>query len=199
LRRNFNMHCSSFRFWYDAELYRPIPQPKGERKRVLFYARPRTARRGYELGLLALALVAKEVPTAEFVLAGMTPSDTKLPFQASFPGVLSVQQLPALYSSATVALVLSHTNLSLLPVEVMACGCPVVSNAGPNVDWLLSNQNCLLADATPESIAENLVRLLKDTDLRDHYSQAGLRFTSSIDRKQEIAKIEHAFRKGLAQ
>ena len=199
LMKNFNMPCSSFRFWYDTQLYRPIPESQTDRKRILFYARPRTARRGFDLGLLALGLVAKEVPDTEFILPGMTPRDAELPFRATFPGVLAVQRLPALYSSVTASLVLSHTNLSLLPVELMACGCPVVSNRGPNVEWLLSDQNCLLADPTPECLAEKLIRLLKDDDLRNKYSQAGLRFAASIDRKQEIAKIERAFRIGLGQ
>ena len=199
LTKNFNMPCSSFRFWYDPQLYRPNPQPKIDRNRILFYARPRTARRGFELGLLALALVARELPDTEFILPGMTARDAKLPFQVTFPGVLPVKELPALYSSVTASLVLSHTNLSLLPVELMACGCPVVSNRGPNVAWLLSDQNCRLADPTPEHLAEELLKLLKDSDLRNRYALAGLQFASSIDRKREIDKIEQAFQIGLGK
>jgi len=199
LSKEFGMQCLPFHFWYDPELYHPIPSAPSLKKRILFYARPRTPRRGFELGLLTLALVAKQVPGVEFILAGMTAGELNLPFQATFPGVLPVQQLPALYSSVTAALVLSHTNLSLLPIELMACGCPVVSNNGPNVTWLLSDGNSRLADPVPERLAEEIVNLLENDNLRQHYVEAGLKFAGNSDRSTEIEKIERAFLTGLGK
>jgi O-antigen biosynthesis protein len=198
LSSEFGMKCLPFHFWFDPALYRPVPAAATLKKRVLFYARPRTARRGFELGLLTLALVAKRVPDVEFVLVGMTAGELNVPFQAIFPGVLPVQQLPALYSSVTAALVLSHTNLSLLPIELMACGCPVVSNRGPNVSWLLSEQNCRLADPVPERLADEIVSLLENDTMRNGYVTAGLQFAAASDRTREIEKIERAFLTGLA-
>lgn len=197
LEREFGMHCLPFHFWYDTTLYRPVPKAANPRKRVLFYARPRTPRRGFELGLLALARVAEQVKDVEFVLAGMTASDIKLPYLADFPGVLPVEKLPELYSSVTAALVLSHTNVSLLPIELMACGCPVVSNRGPNVAWQLSDENCRLADPIPERLADQLVLLLEDDRLRAACVEAGLLFARSANREFEIEKIEKAFLAGL--
>ena len=199
LSRDFGMTCLPFHFWYDTALYRPLPKAARRKKRVLFYARPRTARRGFELGLLALASVAEQVKDVEFVLAGMTASDIKLPFHADFPGVLPIQKLPELYSSVTAALVLSHTNVSLLPIELMACGCPVVSNRGPNVAWQLTDENCRMAEPTPASLADQLVLLLEDDGLRAAYAEAGLRFAQRADRKCEIEKIEKAFLAGLSR
>jgi glycosyltransferase involved in cell wall biosynthesis len=193
------MNCFPFHFWYDPSLYRPVPSVTTKRKRVLFYARPRTARRGFELGLLTLALVAKRVQDVEFVLAGMTAGELKVPFEATFPGVLEIQQLPALYSSVTAALVISHTNLSLLPIELMACGCPLVSNSGANVEWLLSKENCLLAEPNPQRLANELVKLLENESLRQEYSSAGLRFAQGTTLKNEVDKIESAFLMGLTQ
>ncbi len=64
LRRDFEMECSAFGFSYDRDAYadtgsRLLPMGK---KRVLFYARPETERRGFELGVLALSLVAQKMP-----------------------------------------------------------------------------------------------------------------------------------------
>jgi glycosyltransferase involved in cell wall biosynthesis len=197
LNKEFGMKCVPFHFWFDPALYRPVPDETSSKKRILFYARPRTARRGFELGVLALTLVAKRVPDAEFILAGMTAGELNLPFQATFPGVLPVQQLPALYSSMSAALVLSHTNLSLLPIELMACGCPIVSNKGPNVEWLLSESNSRLADPVPQLLADQMVSLLENDRLRKYYVEAGLRFAGTSDRKSEIGKIERALLVGL--
>jgi glycosyltransferase involved in cell wall biosynthesis len=194
LRRDFSMDCAAFGFSYDRHVYAvagPRLLPPGK-KRVLFYTRPQTERRGFELGILALSLVAKKLPGIEFVLVGFPRQSLDLPFPAIFPGILSVSQLGALYRSCDVALVLSHTNLSMLPLELMACGCAVVSNNGPNVEFLLSNQTVRLANPDPKCLAEALIELLESDKLRLQMIEAGLAFAESTDWTKEIRTIESA-------
>jgi glycosyltransferase involved in cell wall biosynthesis len=194
LRREFNMECSVFGFSYDRGPYartgsRLLPSGK---KRVLFYARPETERRGFELGILALSLVAEKMPHVEFALVGFPRGFLDLPFPAIFPGVLPLSELGALYRSCDVALVLSHTNLSLLPLELMACGCAVVSNDGPNTEWLLTDQTAQLAKPDPKSLAHAVVELLETDNLRLRKIEAGLAFAQSTDWTKEIRAIESA-------
>ena len=194
LRREFNMECSVFGFSYDRHAYastggRLLPFGK---KRVLFYARPETERRGFELGLLTLSLVAESMPDIEFVLAGFSRRSFDLPFPAIFPGVLPISELGALYRSCDVALVLSHTNLSLLPLELMACGCAVVSNKGPNTEWLLSDQTAQLARADPKSLAQAVIELLQNNRVRLQKIEAAIAFVESTDWTREIRAIESA-------
>lgn len=194
LRRDFNMECSPFGFSYDRDAYastgsRLLP---GGKKRVLFYARPETERRGFELGVLALSLVAKKMPDVEFALVGFPGQSSDLPFPAIFLGVLPISQLGALYRSCDVALVLSHTNLSMLPLELMACGCAVVSNEGPNIQWLLTDQTVQLAKPDPKSLAEAVIELLSTDKLRLKKIDAGLAFAQSTDWTKEIRTIESA-------
>ena len=199
LQRDFGMSCTPFGFSYDRETYSPegehyFPERK---RRVLFYARPRTERRGFELGVLALSLVARRLPETEFVLVGFPPRAIQLPFEAVLPGVLSPARLAALYRSCSLALVLSYTNLSLLPLELMACNCPVVSNTGPNVEWLLTDQNSQLAESNPEALAEAVVGLLQDESLRARKIAAGRTLAESTDWIPEIRTIEAALYRGL--
>jgi len=199
LRSEFNMECSPFGFSYDPGIYSPNGDGyfPDEKKRVLFYARPHTERRGFELGILALSLVAKKMPDTEFVLVGFPARSIQLPFSAVLPGVLSPAELAALYRSCRIALVLSHTNLSLLPLELMACGCAVVSNTGPNVEWLLTRETTQLADSTPEALADAVLALLTDEQLRDRKAAAGLAFAQRADDLSTIKTIESAFYRGL--
>jgi len=113
------------------------------------------------------------------------------------PGILSVNELAQLYRSCDVALVLSHTNLSLLPLELMACGCPVVSNRGPNVEWQLSDENAYLADPTPESISDAILDLLENDGLREKKRANALRLAEATDWIREIKAIEAGFYEGL--
>jgi glycosyltransferase involved in cell wall biosynthesis len=200
LQREFGMESSSFGFSYDREAYATTGDrrlPSGKR-RVLFYARPETERRGFELGVLALSLVAKRLPDIEFVLVGFAPQSINLPFPAIFPGVLALSELGALYRSCDVALVLSHTNLSLLPLELMACGCAIVSNEGPNTEWLLTSQRAQIAMANPQSLANAVIELLENNSLRREKVNAGLAFAETTDWTREIRTIESAILQRIA-
>ena len=198
LQSEFGMECSSFGFSYDREIYsQDGSRYSGGRKRVLFYARPQSERRGFELGILALTLIAREMPEVDFVLVGFSPGAIRLPFEAILPGVLSPSELATWYRSCDAALVLSFTNLSLLPMELMACGCPVVSNNGPNVEWLLTSETTQLAEPNPETLAAAVLDLLQHNGLRAQKSMAGLAFVQSTHWMTEISKIEAAFYRGL--
>lgn len=189
LQRDYGMMAAPFGFSYDKHLYFPHPRDNGAR-RVFFYARHVTPRRGFELGLLALNALHLSMPNIEFILAGWDTSEFKVPFPHLNAGVVSLDQLPGLYSQCDVALVLSFTNLSLLPLEVMACGCPVVSNRGPNTEWLLADgENALLCDPTPQGIADTLERLLTDETLRQQIIQSGLRFAQTTDWPAEGKRV----------
>lgn len=198
LKSEFGMDCTPFGFSYDREHYagdgeRMFPPGK---KRVVFYARPETERRGFELGILALAEVAKRLPEVEFVLVGFKGEALDLPFRAILPGVVPVSRLGALYRSCEAALVLSHTNLSMLPLELMACGCAVVSNSGANTEWLLNNSNARIAHPDPESIAAALMELLTDDAGRKRLTANARAFAESTDWNREIRIVESALLAG---
>jgi glycosyltransferase involved in cell wall biosynthesis len=199
LRREFQMPCTPFGFSYDHDIY-TLQGPRHfseDRRRVLFYARPRTERRGFELGILALSLVAEKRPDVDFILVGFPPKSINLPFRATMPGVLPPRDLAALYRSCSLALVLSYTNLSLLPLELMACGCAVVSNRGSNVEWLLTEQTSQLTDSNPEALAEGILALLDNDSERVNKITAGRKLAGATDWVSEIRTIEAAFYAGL--
>ncbi|MCK0511888.1 glycosyltransferase family 4 protein [Aromatoleum buckelii] len=197
LSREYGMKTFPFGFSYDKDLYSPKPRRPGPR-RVFFYARHVTPRRGFELGLLALSELHLRLPDVEMVFAGWDASEFDVPFPHLNAGVVALDELPELYSQCDVALVLSFTNLSLLPLEVMACGCPVVSNQGPNVEWLLKDeQNALLCAPTPAAIADALERILVDSTLRDRIVAGGLAFARQTDWPREgrrVAKVLNELR-----
>ena len=199
LHQEFAMSCSPFGFSYDREIYNRngVSRTSPGNERVVFYARPNTERRGFELGILALSIVAKKRPLTEFVLVGFPARGMHFPFRAVLPGIVSPRELAQLYHESDVALVLSHTNLSMLPLELMACGCPVVSNTGPNVEWLLSEDLIQLARPAPQSLANAILRLLEDRELHRRMVTAGLTFAQQTSWELEIKKIEDAFYRGL--
>jgi O-antigen biosynthesis protein len=195
LKQDFGMECRPFGFSYDRNLYAAGPESKVEsaRSRIFFYARPGTERRGLELGILALSLVAAALPLTQFVFAGMARQDWNLPFTPEYAGVLRLDQLSEMYGSCDAALVLSHTNLSLLPLELMASGCPVVSNNGPNVEWMLDESNSVLCDPEPHALANGLIELLNNQERRRQLRKAGLEFAQSTSWEIEAERLMQLF------
>ena len=189
LHREYGMRTQPFSFSFDKGIHQPGPRDTGPR-RVFFYARHVTPRRGFELGLLALRRVHERLPDVEFVFAGWDMSEFDVPFPHLNAGVVTQEGLAKVYTQCDAALVLSLTNLSLLPLELMACGCPVVSNNGANVEWLLKHgENALLSDPSPAALADNVVAVLEDAALRKKIVEGGFRSAAASDWEKEGARV----------
>ena len=124
LSTQFGMTTFPIGFSYDQHLYVPHHRRQPDIKRLFFYARPPTVRRGFELGLLTVARVVERLPDVKVIFAGWDVSSYEIPFEHLNAGSVALKDLPDLYSQCDVALILSFSNLSLLPLEVMACETP---------------------------------------------------------------------------
>ncbi|MGQ5711029.1 glycosyltransferase family 4 protein [Desulforudis sp. DRI-14] len=189
LEANYGMQCHSLGFSFDRNLYRQTPRRDPNIRRVFCYCRPPTPRRGLETALLALNLVGQRLPDVEFIFAGWDMGDYYFPHKHLNAGVLSLEELPVLYSQCDVGLVISFTNLSLLPLELMACGCVVVSNRGPNTEWLLNDSNSVLVESSPRAIADAIVRVLEDTRLRVELADRAKSFAYSTSWETECDRL----------
>jgi hypothetical protein len=78
------------------------------------------------------------------------------PFPARIHGVLSPNRLADLYNDCIAGVVLSFTNISLVPFEMLACGLIPVVNEEPYARSELTNPAVRWAQATPSAIASAL-------------------------------------------
>ena len=181
LATEYGMHTHPVGFGVEHDRYQPTPRREPHIKRVFFYARPPTPRRAFELGLLVLQAVSELQPGTEFVLAGWDTAAYHIPFPHLACGTVGLNELPDLYSQCDVALVLSLTNVSLLPLELMACGCAVVSNKGANVEWLLGEGVVALADSDPQSMAACISTLLANDGIRRLQTERARQYAASLN------------------
>jgi len=196
LKEKYNMPCESFGFSYDKHLYVAaddvnIPQNtwKKDRPRVFFYLRTNTPRRGAYLGLLALGELKKRFPEVEIIIAGENNKDLILPFEVTNLGLLQLSQLHDIYKSVDLALVLSFTNLSLLPLELMASNCTLLINEGPNNRWGLNEDICSFCDPTIESITDKMLELLKNHELRNRLRKNAVKYVVTTSWEKEAEKV----------
>lgn len=173
LADEFGMKTSAVGFSYDHSLYRQGIRNADCKKRIFFYARPPTQRRAFELGLLVLAEVARRLDNTEVVFAGWDVSGYVIPFRHVNAGLLAIEQLAEIYQQCDVALVISLSNVSLLPLELMACGTPVVSNDGPWVKWLLNENNSLLARPTVDALTNAICEVINNPELANRLRRGG--------------------------
>ena len=162
LRRDYGMTTHAFGFGADTSLYRRTAD--GPRDEVFFYARPVTTRRGFELGVMALEQLSRLRPGVRIHLAGWDVSDYDLPFEFVDHAAMRLEDLNALYNRCGVGLVLSLTNLSLLPLELLAAGVVPVVNDGENNRLVTDNPHIVYAPPTPAALARAMDEVLSRPD-----------------------------------
>jgi glycosyltransferase involved in cell wall biosynthesis len=141
------------------------------------------------LGLLALGELKKRFPEVEIIIAGENNKDLILPFEVTNLGLLQLSQLHDIYKSVDLALVLSFTNLSLLPLELMASNCTLLINEGPNNRWGLNEDICSFCDPTIESITDKMLELLKNHELRNRLRKNAVKYVVTTSWEKEAEKV----------
>lgn len=185
-----------FDFGVDHDIYRPLGIPR-RRDTVLFYCREVTPRRAVPLGVLALAELHRRRPDIRIVFFGYgTTPPTTFPFE--HVGVASQRQLAALYNEATVGLVLSMTNYSLVPQEMLACGLPCVDLAGFSAETVFGDDGAVeLAPPRADALADAIERLLHDEQLWQRRSEAGRAFVADKTWAHAARQVEQGLREAL--
>ncbi|MET3769607.1 hypothetical protein ABIB15_002311 [Marisediminicola sp. UYEF4] len=149
LQARFGLESIVAEFGCDTATYRVTNT--GERRGVVFYAKPGTARRGYELGVLALELLNRARPEIEIHTFGVEAR--RLPFAATIHSHVEPDKLNDLYNQCGAGLALSFTNISLIANELLAAGVvPVVNDwTGTRAD--LANAHVAWTRPNPRAIA----------------------------------------------
>jgi glycosyltransferase involved in cell wall biosynthesis/GT2 family glycosyltransferase len=189
---------TAFELGVDHTVYGADPNLPRRDDTVVFYGRGATPRRATELGWLALSELRRRRPNVRVVAYGDSAPDWNQPFPYEFLGVVAPHELAALYRRATAGLVLSMTNYSLIPQEMMACGLPLVDLRGGCSEAVFGEDGPVeLAAADPVAIADALELLLDDPAEWDRRSAAGLSWAAERTWDAAVDAVEHGLRESL--
>ncbi|MCL6606424.1 MAG: glycosyltransferase family 4 protein [Paenibacillus sp.] len=190
--KDYGNNADYFDLAYEPDIYKPQKEKEDGKRRVAFYARHVTPRRGFELGVEALRLVKSRYPNIEIIFYGWPSFHSNIPFEYVNKGILSHRQLAELYSISTVGLCISLTNYSLIPQEMMACKLPVVDVKGDNTLTIFGeeNKNIYLAEPTPHALANAILELLTDEDKRQAQIESAYEYVKQFDWEKSVRKIE---------
>lgn len=197
MREKYENQSSFFSLAYDKHIYHRVPEIQRRKKTVCFYGRFVTARRGFELGILALDIVQRKRPDVDIVIFGWDVSNQDIPFSYTHFGLKSPAELARLYNEATIGMVFSMTNVSLIPQEMMACGLPVIEYKGPNTERIFEDQGSIvLAEPDPYHVAEKICFLLDHPKEREQRSERGYRWVQQFHWENSARQVEKAFYSG---
>lgn len=188
LRSRYGANATHLDLAVDHSVYHPAGTVR-EEKLVAFYARAVTARRAVPLGLLALAELARRRPDVKIALFG-EDRPLSVPFDHANLGVLPSHELAALYSRATVGMVFSLTNPSLIGLEMMACGLPCVELASESTLATFNNGPLTLVEPDALELCAALERLLDDPDRRTAAGRGGIESMTSRTWSRAAEQLE---------
>jgi glycosyltransferase involved in cell wall biosynthesis len=195
MREEYGLPATHFELAVDAELYRPQPVQRRDDV-VLFYGRATTPRRAVPIALVALDELKRRRPEVELWFFGGGPPAVDFRFRNL--GTVSGSELARLYSTATVGLVLSMTNYSLIPQEMMACGLPCVELDAPSVVAAFGRDGPVeLAAPEPLAIVEALERLLDDPLLREQRARDGASLVAARTWDAAARQVEEGLQAAL--
>jgi glycosyltransferase involved in cell wall biosynthesis len=182
-----------------AKSYFPVPDKKFKSRksisskrirRVFFYLRPYDSRNGFTLGMAGLKEIKKRHPKIEIIAAGADVKFNDHGLKIKQLGKVPFDQLPELYASCDVGIYLlfsKHTGV--IPFELMASGCAVLTNRRYYKSCLKDMKNCIMFDPTPSSMADAF-DILCNEKIRRKIIIEGLKFINKMSTlEEEMNKI----------
>lgn len=190
----YGMRAHAFGFSYNQEVYYPRPRRDAARKQVLVYTRPYTARRAFELAMLACWQVKEQLPDVHLVFVGSNELAEKytLPFPYEDMGIATPEELADAYSQSDICVALSCSNVSLLPLEIMGCRSVVLTNDEDQVRWLQNGGNSLLTPMDPAAIAKAITDAYAHPEKLEQLRVQGYEYAKKTSWDREFQKVGEA-------
>lgn len=165
---------------------RPIESFDDGRPNILFVGRLEK-RKGFKHLLGAFARIRREVPQARLLVVGAFSKEDKEPFVrrirkerihgVRFIGYVPEEELPRYYRTCQVfcAPSMGFESFGIVLLEAMASGCPVVASdiAGYRSVLRDGEEGFLVPPGDEEALAQAILRLLKDRELRQRMGEKG--------------------------
>ncbi|WP_164901744.1 glycosyltransferase family protein [Neorhizobium lilium] len=199
MSEEFGRWSMSWPLAYDASVYNlgmgEIPRTSN---RIALYARYVTSRRAVELAFMALEILRGRNLDFEVDFFGWPLGKLSVPYPYRDLGILSASELADVYRQATIGVVFSATNHSLVNKEMMACGLPVVDLDLNTVRSIFPADSMAFAKPTPEGIADEIERLLTSPVERQTMAERALNYVQEFSWEKSARMIEAAIRQRVS-
>jgi glycosyltransferase involved in cell wall biosynthesis len=165
-----------------------------QRAIVISYGGRNSTWKGFREMAEAVSIARKELPTCDIEWrvygdALIGPGEITPYVQLGF---LSPPQLREAYRAADILLSASwYESFPLFPIEAMACGLPVITTQPGTEDYATDGVTAEIVESrSPRSVADGLIRLIKDRDHREKIAGAGNRKALEFTWERSVGRFE---------
>jgi glycosyltransferase involved in cell wall biosynthesis len=161
------------------------------------------AHKGHEYLLEAAALVRDELPDVRFMWVGLGPMEDGLRRRAERMGLNGTilftgfrEDAPRLMREFDLfALPSLHEGLPIALVEAMTLGVPVVATIAGGTPEVIEDghQGFLVPSRDPRSLADRILKMLRDDTLRGQMGEAARLRAAEFDIRKSVARMERAY------
>jgi glycosyltransferase involved in cell wall biosynthesis len=162
-----------------------------------------TREKGVDLLADAFLRARDEDPRLHLVLAGGGPEEgvlrERLGEHATFLGWLAGAELPRAYASADAFLFASRTDtFGQVILEAQASGLPVIAVAeGGPMSLIAHGETGLLAEPTPEALADSLLSVVRTPALRERLRKTALATVQERTWDASLRQLSSGYRSAL--
>jgi glycosyltransferase involved in cell wall biosynthesis len=189
----------------DLECY--YPDAKGRQQargpdepiRIAFYARPYTPRRVVATGVAALVGLHRREVDFHVIFFGEDDVDFNVDFSHEYRGILDAKELGDLYRQVDLGVVFSATNYSLIPLEMLACGLPLLELETECTTKVLAEYGVELVKPDPLLISSQLEEMAGNIDEHKARASKAAEMCKSLSWEASARSIEGGLREGLQE
>jgi glycosyltransferase involved in cell wall biosynthesis len=146
-------------------------------------------------GLLSCKLLMLDIDRAYLNGVAADIGDTEILSFISFTGYVPNEELPAIYTMASLFLYPSLRESFGIPIlEAMACETPVITSQTSSMPEVAGDAALLVDPNNPESIGAAIRKVLSDEQLRDDLRQRGLARSRKFSWKENALKTLAVYR-----
>lgn len=140
--------------------------------------------KGFRYAWGALEKVKQDIPGLKVEMFGACPAPEGLPSWVRYTKDATEDQLRRIYSASSVYVCASvNEGYGLTCVEAMACGCAlIVTDFAGSKEYAVDGVNSIVAPVGDvNAIAEGIVKVLRDGELRSRLAAAGIETARRLD------------------
>jgi glycosyltransferase involved in cell wall biosynthesis len=149
--------------------------------------------KGCEEGLQAVYMVREKVPNTSVILFGVPDRPKALPDWIEYHREPSPELLLELYNRAAIFVAPSRTEgWGLTGCEALLCGAALVAtDIDGHREFAFNGETALTCPPrSPSVLAENVLRLIQDSDLRIKLAKDGLKFVQQLTWERSTTSLE---------
>lgn len=176
----------------DTEVFHPVDTFKRDQKTVALLYHP-GAHKGFKFAWRAILLAREYVPDLHVNMFGTYPPPQDLPNWVSYTRNADNNDLVRIYNTSEVFVCASvNEGYGLTCLEAMACGCAlVITDFAGSREYARADKNAIVVPVGDvQSIADGIVRLLKDSDLRNSLGKTGIDTARSLSWESAVNQFE---------